>query len=106
MKKVKINAGICGFTTVVTAESEDGQIVTLDIKSGCENVMAMAKELNEQDELDAFSICLSKPFSGAVYEAARLCRHNACPVPCAVVKCIEAECSLALPKNVSIEFVD
>ena len=39
------------------------------------------------------------------YEATENLNHGACPVPSAVLKCIEAECNLALPKGVSMEYI-
>ncbi len=106
MKKVNIEPGICGFTTVVTASSEDGQEVRLEINSGCGHIQNMALELKDM-ELDAYEICFAKPGLGDIYEAAKLhCHHNACPVPCGIIKCIEAECALALPASVKIEFID
>jgi len=36
--QVKINAGICGFITIVKARSSDGQMVQLKIISPCETI--------------------------------------------------------------------
>ena len=44
MKKVKIDPGVCGFVTMVEAESEDGIEVKLRIRSGCDAVMKMMKD--------------------------------------------------------------
>lgn len=40
------------------------------------------------------------------YEAAENLNYGACPIASAVLKCIEAECNLVLPKGVSMEFVE
>lgn len=94
------------FKTNITAQSDDGQIVTLSIHRGCPHIVEIADEIAKEEELDAYSICI-KPCSGIVFEAAgKYCRHAACPVPVGIIKCIEAECSLALPKNAAIEFID
>jgi hypothetical protein len=47
--------------------------------------------------------CFGKLCDSGVYRAAQqYCRHPACPVPCAVLKAIEAACGLALPRDVEI----
>ncbi|MCL2773762.1 MAG: hypothetical protein FWD71_10475 [Oscillospiraceae bacterium] len=105
MKKVIIDAGICGFTTTVEAVSEDGMEATIHIQSDCDAIMKMAIEL--RNEVDAYEICLGKVSTGPVYETARnSCHHAACPVPAGIIKCIEAECKLALPKDAHIRFID
>ncbi len=57
-------------------------------------------------EFDAFEVCLAKPGAGPFYEyaAKNLPGHAACPTIAGITKCIEAECKLALPKNVYITF--
>lgn len=103
MKKVIIEPGICGFTASVEAVSEDGMMVSFKIKSGCEGIMKMAADFLE--ETDAYEICLKKCGDGLLYDSARKhCPHAACPVPAGIIKCIEAECSLAIPKDASIKF--
>ena len=101
MAKVKVNPGICGLSTTITASSEDGQMATVEITSECPLVMAYAAEIKE---LDAFAECFSHFEGSEVYSAAQRSKmHTACPVPCGIIKCIEVECSLALPKNVIME---
>lgn len=104
MTKVKINPGICGLITTVTAESEDQQDVTVHVKSGCESIRKMFEELGE--EFDAFEVCLTKPGTGQMYEyaAEHFPVHAACPAIAGIIKCVEVECKLALPATASIEF--
>lgn len=105
MTKVKINAGICGFVTVAQADSEDGLQVNLQVKSGCEAVRKMMETLG--DTFDAYEMCLTKPGSGPLYDYAKehFPGHAACPVISGILKCVEAECKLALVKDVEIQFV-
>lgn len=104
MKTVQINPGVCGFATEVKAVTEDGQMVRLEIKTACEHVKRLAEALGA--EVDGYAVCFGKFGSGPVYDAAReACRHAACPVPMGIVKCIEAECGLALPRDIEIKFV-
>ena len=105
MTKVQINPGVCGFIATVTAESDDEQMVKLDIKSGCAGITKLAEKLGE--ERDAFEVCLGKPGTGDIYELAQeVCPgHASCPVIAGILKCIEAECRLALPRDAEIRFL-
>jgi len=105
MTKVQINPGICGFIASVEASSDDQQMVTLNVKSGCAGIRKLAEKLG--DEVDAYEVCFGKPGTGEVYEAAQeTCpSHASCPVIAGILKCIEVECKLALPQNAEIKFV-
>ena len=59
MTRVKVEPGVCGLTTVVTADSEDQMEVRLKISSACEAVRKMGDELG--DAFDAFELCLCRP---------------------------------------------
>ena len=105
MTKVKIDPGVCGLITKVTAESEDGMNVHVRIVSACEDVRKMYEALGPDH--DAYEVCLSKPGKNAFYNYAsqHFPGHAACPVVAGIIKCIEAECRLALPRDVTIRFV-
>ena len=51
---------------------------------------------------------MTKPGKGPFYEYAKNGSplHAACPTISGIIKCVEAECGLALKKNASIEFID
>jgi hypothetical protein len=103
MIRTEIHAGVCGFKTVITAESDDRQHARLDISSGCADIRAMSEELKE---IDAYTACFGPLCDSAVYKlASRHCSHPACPVPSGIIKTIEAACSLALPAEASIRIV-
>jgi len=106
MTKVKIDPGICGFVTSAEAHSDDQMTVKVTVKSGCDSVRAMMEALG--DTFDAYDVCLKKPGEGAFFEyaAANFPVHAACPVLSGIIKCMEAECRLALKKDVSITFED
>ena len=107
MTKVRIDPGICGLKTLVTAEADEDNEVVLKISSACKAIKGMAADLGE--EFDGFEICMQKPGCGPFYEYARSGRqpiHAACPVISGITKCVEAECRLALKKNATIEFID
>ena len=106
MKKVKIDAGVCGFKITVTAISEDGQEAKVAVQSDCEHITKMMNTLG--DTFDGFSLCLTRPGTGALYEYSigNFPGHAACPVIAGITKCVEAECNLALPRDASITFVE
>ncbi len=105
MTTVKIDPGICGLITNVTAESEDGMEVKLTVKSGCKSIIQMFGELGQT--FDSYELCLAKPGDNCFYEYARkkLPGHASCPTIAGIIKAVEVECKLALPKNVSIEIL-
>lgn len=105
MTKVKIHPGICGFITRVEAGSEDGMEVKLKVASGCESVRKMFEELG--DTFDSYELCLVKPGNGPLFEYAseNFPVHCGCPILSGIIKAVEVECKLALPKDASITFV-
>ena len=100
MIKVTVNPGICGLSTEIILESQDMQNVVLSIQTDCPNLKPFEDELKEAD---GFSECFGKMCDTKVYTLANLyCKHVACPVPCSIIKGIEAVCGFALPKDVHI----
>lgn len=106
MTKVRIEPGICGFTAIVTAESEDQEDVTIQVCSDCKAVQGMMEALG--NTFDAYELCLAKPGTNPLYQYAseKFPVHAGCPVICGITKCAEAECHLALKKAASITFLD
>lgn len=104
MTKVRIDPGICGFITSVDAVSEDGMEVKVKVRSGCESVRKMFEELG--DTFDSYEMCLVKPGKGPLFEYAseKFPVHCGCPILSGIIKAVEAECKLALPKDASIRF--
>lgn len=105
MTKVKIDPGICGLITIAEAVSEDGQEVTLTVQSGCASIGKMFEVLG--NTFDSFELCLAKPGSNCLYEyaAQNLPGHASCPTIAGIIKAVEVECKLALPKTATIEFM-
>jgi len=100
MVNVTVDAGICGFISIIKAHALDEQTVEVSIESKCDAVAALANEIKN---VDAFSVVFAKYGVSPVYQAAdKHFKHAACPVPCAIVKAIEAAAALALPKDVVI----
>jgi len=103
MVHVQAEAGICGFTTRITVASIDKQRVRLDIDSQCPNLKPLKEELQS---VDGFAEVFANVGESPLYEIVKKhCKHAACPVPVAIIKGIEVECGLALPKEVKITIV-
>ena len=102
--KLKVCPGVCGLESLIIAESEDGMDVNIQVETKCKAVKAFIDSLEQP--LDSYEVCFAKPCDNPIYEAAENLKHGTCVIPSAVLKCIEAECNLALPKNVLLEFVE
>lgn len=101
MTRVVVNAGACGFTSVIRAGKGPGRTVDIGIESGCAMVQQMAAEIASLGRRDALTAILNNP----VYRAAgRHLKHAACPVPAAVLKALEVEAGLNVQKNATIAF--
>ncbi len=101
MSKAEICAGVCGFnTTVIARKNGDGRIA-LDIRSDCKSVQKLAAELTSVDAFREFSWRRGSP---ETLETAPKClAHPACPVPTGIIKAVEVEAGLALPRDISIK---
>ena len=106
MTKVIIDPGVCGMVATVSAHSDDGDEVTLSIESACKGVGSIIGSLG--DTFDPYELCFAKPGTGPLYEyaAENFPAHGGCPVIAGIVKCVEAECGLALKKDATITFAE
>ena len=106
MTKVRIEPGPCGFVTAVDAETVEDTEVRVKVRTGCESIKNMMKELG--DTYDAYEVCLVKPGMGPFFEYAQehFPVHVSCPVINGIIKAIEVESKLALKRDCSIKFID
>lgn len=101
MTKVTIHPGICGFSVTVTAEKAEGKKVRISLDTECEMVTGMREDISELDMRAAFTGHLQNP----VYRSAAMhLKHAACPVPSGILKAVEVELGLCLPKDAVITF--
>jgi hypothetical protein len=101
--RVVVEAGICGFTTTIEAKKAGKLEVSVEVESDCEAVAEMNGELQNLGWMEA----LGPPGKSAVWECACThIKHPSCPVPMGILKAIEVELDLALPKDVVIHFVN
>lgn len=102
MTKVFVNSGICGFDVTVGAELDNEKKVRISLDTECQMVKKMLDEISVLDMRAAFTGFLQNP----VYKSAAMhIRHVACPVPSGILKAIEVEFGVCLPKNVNMDFI-
>jgi hypothetical protein len=101
MIHTSINAGICGFQTIVAARSDDMQTVRLEIESGCEKIRRLAEALTVP--IDAYQE-IGDGSEGVVQTAARSHLTGCCAgcvVPSGIFKSVQVAGGVALPAPVS-----
>lgn len=106
LAKAEIDPGVCNFTTHVTAESEDGQSVNIEIVSDCETMKqfnTMVKEISPVDAIMSLgpdeNPILAK--AGELLQSKGCC--EACVVPAGTLKAMQVVTNLALPKDASLK---
>lgn len=102
MTKVEIKPGACGFLVTILATKVEPKRANVAIQTECEQVNEMASMITHLTVQDI----LGFPFAeDVVYEAAKkVIRHAGCPVPCGIIKTVEAELGLAVKQDVLIHF--
>ena len=102
MTKLRVDPGQCGMAAVVEVTKKDKGVFELRITSSCDMAMKLGEEVPTLTLADAFKKLLDNP----VYKKGATCiKHVACPVPCAVLKALEVEAGLGVPKDVTIAFI-
>ena len=100
MASAEIDSGICGFSATVRTRA-DGKTMRIEIESDCPHVQSLAEELTSVSPFAEIG------FRGEGPETLRLAAkhlaHAACPVPVGIIKAIEVEAGLALPREASIK---
>ena len=85
----------------VEVERKDKRTFTVTITSECEMVRKLGSEIPQLGFMDAFKRLLDNP----VYTKGAAClKHVSCPVPSGILKALEVEAGLAVPRDVSIVF--
>jgi len=81
---------------------KDKNTYAVTVTSECEMVAKLAEEIPELDFMDAFKRLLENP----VYKKGAAClKHVSCPVPCGILKALEVEAGLNVPKDSVIHFL-
>ncbi|MFQ5887990.1 MAG: hypothetical protein ACE5HY_04770 [Candidatus Hydrothermarchaeales archaeon] len=104
MSKVTVDAGICGFTAIIKAKKKGKNKVRVEIFCPCEMIKEMDTELRG---IEVSSNAFLKICDSVVYRlASKHIKHTACPVPAAILKAVEVEMGLALPKDVTMKIAE
>jgi hypothetical protein len=106
MKAVaKVDAGICGFQTMIQANSTDNQHVTFTIQSDCEKIQTVAANLQGEEPIDAYSEIDSRTPSKIMETVSKTLIGccSGCVVPVGFYKSMQIAAKLALPKDIEIK---
>lgn len=102
MTRVIIKPGACGMRAEVEVEKKDREKFRITIRTECKMVEKLGRQLGELTAMNAFQRHLDNP----VYRKSSAClRHVACIVPSGILKALEVEAGLNVPKDVSIIFI-
>ncbi|MGC2061946.1 MAG: hypothetical protein WA610_03145 [Thermodesulfovibrionales bacterium] len=102
MAKMQINPGACGMEVIVEVRQKDKNTFAVSITSECKMVEKLGQELSELAMMDAFKWLLGNP----VYVKGAAClKHAACPVPSGILKALEVEAGLNVPRDVTMKFI-
>lgn len=101
MTRVTVEAGICGFSVLVSVQRDKDRNLHISLDTECEMVKKMAEDISFLEFRAPFAAIMYNP----VYKSAsKNLKHAACPVPSGIVKAIEVELGVCLPRPVSITF--
>jgi len=102
MTTVVVNSGACGFTVTIRAEQGKEKKIAVSLDTACEMVQKMLADIAVVDRRVSLVGFRDNP----VYQsAAKHLKHVACPVPSAILKAVETEAGMNVPKDARIEFV-
>ena len=99
----RVQAGVCGFATTVTADSPDDQMVSLEIETDCAKIAGLSEALRGR-EIDGYAE-IGAGFEGVVMTAVRAALSGCCAgcaVPVGIFKALQVAARVALPKEVAI----
>lgn len=99
---IVVETGICGFNCIVRAKKADKRSVQVSvIGSECKMVEELSNTLGKISISDLFSQVTKNP---VFLCAERAGCHPTCIIPFAILKAIEVEMGMALPKKAGIDF--
>ena len=100
--KATVRAGVCGFSTSITATSGDSQHVDFRIESDCENIRLLARDFPTVDGYRE----ISDGFEGLIHRRVRQTLRGCCSgciVPSGLFKAMQVAAGLALPVAAAIQ---
>jgi hypothetical protein len=106
MARTQVYSGDCGYSATIDVVRLDGKHVQVIVHSECEQITAMNPDLtNIQWKGKGHQVFKGLSESIVYRSADKHIRHQGCPIPAAIIKTIEVEVGIALPKDVTIKFV-
>jgi len=103
--RVEVFAGVCGHSAVIEVTKVGEAHVRVVISSACDQIADMNPDLERVQWKGKGHEVFKRMTESVVYQsAAKHIRHTACPIPTAILKAIEVEAGVALPKDVTITF--
>lgn len=96
MTEVQVDPGACGFMALITAAARDDGTVAVVIDSECRLLDGLA------GPVEPLALVRGRA-NGDWSRACERC-HAACLVPVAVVKAVEVEAGLNLPRDAGLRF--
>lgn len=99
---INVEPGICGFGCIVQAKKINKRNIKISVsESNCEMVMKMSQLLKDISIRELFLPVTKNPIF-LISERSKC--HPSCIIPFAILKAVEVEMGVALPKRASIEF--
>ena len=105
MIKVEVFSGICGFTTRIEVEDQEGYMAICKMEGECPNCNKVAEILAE-GPINVMDELFKKGESKVLAACQSNLPHVSCPVPSGILKALEVGVKLALPADASIKFVE
>ena len=110
MTKIKVFAGICGFSTTITSADMGGYKAKLSIDSDCPN-WKKVDQLFKEKEFNVMKELFKDKKTGTLHSeiietALSTIPHVSCPVISGTLKALEVSVGLALPQDATITFID
>ncbi len=98
---VDVDPGVCRLHSTITATMDDEGNIAYQGKAECKHVQELLAKIGTISPMEEFTKPINKT---KVYETAGDCLpHAACPVPCGMVKAMEAAAGLGLKRDVIIK---
>ena len=95
-----VDPGVCGMHATIEVTKIDIKRFWIEVNTNCEMITKMVELMGGVDLNDV----LKPQINSKVYQCASECGvHTACPIPMAILKAIEVEAGLALPRPVSVD---
>lgn len=110
MTTLNVFAGICGFSTKITATDKGGYMAELSITSECPNWNKIDQIFKDKD-INVMAELFKNRETGTLQSeiidtALTSIPHVSCPVLSGVLKALEVSVGLALPKDATITFTE